>query len=1189
VYLKRIVLHGFKSFADRTEFDFGPGLTMIVGPNGCGKSNILDALRWVLGEQSARSLRGHRMQDVIFAGSRSRKPAHAASVELTFDNHTRFLTADEPEVVVGRVLYRSGESDYRLNGQSCRLKDIRHLFLDTGVGVDAYSVIEQGRVDMLLQANPLERREIFEEAAGISRYKVQRAEAQRKLERTQSNLLRLNDVIDELEKRLRSVKLAASKARRWQEYDARLRERRASFALAEYHELECARRGTQTQIAGVHEQLQSLRTALAARDAEAAEHQLALQQLDEQIQAAETRLASLQTEQAALGERMAQGERRLADLAAARDRRRGQATDIAQRMAELEQRIAEEATTAQTLADAAERSAGRVDELRAASTDAATRRDAARAALDRAKTAAFDAVRQAALLHNERNNLTAQRERLTAQAERLAARQAELQTEWAALAQQRDQVFEQTTALDRQAAELASQLRETDTLLDALETERQNVERELVAAKERRSATRSRLDLLEDLERRREGIGLGTQAVLAWREDATRSGSVVGLVADLLRIDDPRVWALEPVLATFENHVVVGDTYAFLSELARREELPGPVRLFALDRLPSELPRVSYDTAPGFVARACEWVQCRPEHRRLAEHLLGRAIVVDVFERALALATNAPDGYVFVTLDGRSVAVSGRLSVGAAQTTPGLISRKAEIRQLANQCDEIETQLERATRRRHELDERLSDTRLRRNELLNHIAGVQKEHAEARTVLTRYEGELARAQREAAILDSELAGVRRGLTEIEQRAAALLAEALAAGEIQQSHETQIETLQHELADLEAAVSRWTRDLTEALVEAGRTAEKHAASAEALNRLRAGRAALEQERMAAEQEADVAAQQIEELQAEIAAAHEQRAACARHAEELHGEVLQRRESRHTLRLRVEEAGAGARAVQEEIRQREAALHECEMGERETAVRQENLAARTHDDLGLDLRERYATYDHAEQDWDAVRAEIEELREKIARLGNVNLDALTELTELEPRYENLAAQRTDMLTSITRLQTLIGELDRESCTRFLAAFGQIREHFQELFRKLFGGGKADILLEDPEQPLECGIEIMAKPPGKEPQSISLLSGGEKTLTAVALVMAVFKSKPSPFAFLDEVDAALDEANTERFNMLVAEFLVHSQFVVITHSKRTMQCADVLYGVTMEEPGVSQRVSVRFEERVRTPSVA
>jgi chromosome segregation protein len=379
------------------------------------------------------------------------------------------------------------------------------------------------------------------------------------------------------------------------------------------------------------------------------------------------------------------------------------------------------------------------------------------------------------------------------------------------------------------------------------------------------------------------------------------------------------------------------------------------------------------------------------------------------------------------------------------------------------------------------------------------------------------------------------------------------------------------------------------DLTDAMVASVRASEQKTAGEEALAALRSSGAALKRERDEAEREDADAADRIEATEAELAAARDRQAECEERAERCRDELFQQRERRQEVRLRLENCGTAARRIHERIRQLEAEMHEHDVALREADVRQESLMARIRDELSLDLAERYRTYEHTEQDWDAVRAEIEELRGKIERLGNVNLDALAELEDLTPRYENLTVQRADLEASVDRLEALIVELDRESRARFTATFEQVRDNFQELFRKLFGGGKADIILEDPQRPLECGIEIIARPPGKEPQSISLLSGGEKTLTAVALLMAVFESKPSPFAFLDEVDAALDEANVERFNTLLQEFLSHSQFVVITHSKRTMQSADALYGVTMEEPGVSQRVSVRFDNRVQAPSVA
>ncbi|MBU0639519.1 MAG: AAA family ATPase, partial [Planctomycetes bacterium] len=422
-----------------------------------------------------------------------------------------------------------------------------------------------------------------------------------------------------------------------------------------------------------------------------------------------------------------------------------------------------------------------------------------------------------------------------------------------------------------------------------------------------------------------------------------------------------------------------------------------------------------------------------------------------------------------------------------------------------------------------------------------------------------------------------------------QKSRELQSAAHAAQEAQDAHEAQVAMLAKELAARDADVGCLAQKLTEALVEVGRRSERRAAGAEAVGELRARLERLCQALSQAEREAEEAAEQIETAELELDAARTRRSEVARECERHQAEVLRLRENRHELRQRLETARAAARALHGQIEELDAALRECEVALRETEVRKENLVARVQDDLALDLAALYASYEHEEQDWEAIKEEIEDLRQKIARLGNINLDALAELDELSPRYDNLIAQRDDLEASVARLEALIVELDEASRARFAATFEEVRVQFQELFRKLFGGGKADIILEDPEQPLECGIEIIARPPGKEPQSISLLSGGERTMTAVALLLAIFKSKPSPFAILDEVDAALDESNIERFNNVLQEFLTHSQFIVITHNKRTMQCADMLYGVTMEELGVSKRVSVRFDGCVETPHVA
>lgn len=1189
MFLSKIVLHGFKSFADRTEFEFGPGVTAVVGPNGCGKSNILDALRWVLGEQSAKTLRGKQMSDVIFAGSRNRKSATYSEVELTFDNRSGFLTIDQQTVVVGRVLFSNGESEYRLNGNSCRLKDIRDLLLDTGIGVDAYTIIEQGRVDVLLQSSPAERRELFEEAAGISRYRVRRAEAARRLDRTQQNLLRLVDVLDELERQLRSVKLAAGKARNYLEYDARLRELRSQFSLAEYHELEQSRIAARGEIGGLNDRLSEKRAELSGFDARASEIEREMQRLDGTIQEIDSDILSLQGESSALVERIAQAERRIAESTDSRSRRLQQVDEIDARREKLSERIAEEQTALVQLEATMHDAGAVVERLRAerATADAACtelRRD-----LDAARHAAYEAARRSALLRSEIGAIAQQSERLAHSTRQMDERRARMATECELLQHRGRVLIDEGVRLEQRVSELVARLREIDRDIAATQQRRHSISADCAAQKELRSGVQSRLSLLEDMDRRYEGVDSATRSVLEWREDAEHSGSVVGLVADCLRIDDSRAAALAGVLSSFENHVVIRDTYAFLAESARRGDAPAVVNVFALDRLTSGLPAEDLSALGGFVARARDWVRCEPEFDALADELLGRVVVVDEFERALAHSQSAPPGYLFVALDGRSISTAGRLTIGTARGKVGLIARKSEIRQLRVDLDEVESRIEFATRELHSLDAQLADQSLQRGGVLAEIGSLQKQQAETQSAQVRTADDQRRAEREMSSLEAELCDASRLADELAQRRGELEQIDVEASGEKDSHEHQLQSSQGRLDERLRELSEASSRLTEALVEAGRAAERRAAGEATLSQFRAQIERLDGEQSQAQREAEDEARRIEAARDEASASRARHAEVSTHIESRQTEVSGQRGVRQDLRRQLEHCGSAARSVLADIETGERELHECQVKAREVEVRQEALAARVRDELALELIELYASYQYIDHDWDAVRAEIDELRGKIARLGNVNLDAIRELDELSPRYDAMLAQRLDLEQAIEKLRSLIAELDEASTSRFLSSFETIREHFQELFRKLFGGGKADIIMEQPENPLETGIEIIARPPGKEPQSISLLSGGEKTMTAIAMLLAVFRSKPSPFVVMDEVDAALDESNVGRFNAVLDEFLVQSQFIVITHNKRTMQNADVLYGITMEEPGVSKRVSVRFEEGVQPPMVA
>ncbi len=1187
MFLKKLILQGFKSFAERTEFEFGPGMTGIVGPNGCGKSNVLDATRWVLGEQSARSLRGAKMLDVIFNGSRSRKAMNFAEVELIFDNATRFLASDTPEVSVARTLYRSGESEYRLNGNACRLKDVRDLLLDTGVGVDAYSIIEQGRVDMMLQANPTQRRELFEEAAGVSRYKVRRAEAQRKLERTQNNVLRLNDLLEELERQLRSVKLAAGKARRWQELDRRWRELRCSFALAEYHALAGSVAEHAARLRDLSALAAAQRAAVAAWERAEAAIRNEERAADERVREAEERGADLRREQESLRERIVAEQRRAEELADQIGRLRRQAAQSDGEAIELERRLADSEQALADLSDRAQRDAERLGLLRQEHLGAEQRTAHSRGAIESIRRQAFDAARSASLIQNELQMIAQQQQRGEAQLQQIEARRAQWASEHEQRAADREKALGELAGREREASELTERVREIESEAATIDAELEGLSQEVGRYKEQRGALLSRLGVLEELEARQEGVEQGARWLLAWRDEG--AAGVLGLVADLLSLDDPRVALLESALAQVEGRVVVADSHAFLAELRRREAAPAALDVLALDRVPAARGMRRYADAPGVLACAADWVRCDEAYRPLAEALLGRVYLVNDLERALALAEQAEPDCRFVTPEGWTVAPGGRLSLGGARGDRGLISRKAHIRQVRADLDEVETALERAHRAHAALEQQRSDVRLRRGGLLDRVAGVQRSHGEARSVLARLEEAVSRLERESRLLDGERAAALRSLSELGVRAGELSEQQRRAEESAREFEARMEELSVELGRLEQVVGELARSLTAAEVDVGRTEERRVACERNVRELRVQLEGLRARRIESEQAAEGAQLRREQSADELRQYEsllERRVAESRE----HESVIAELRGRSTMiRRRASASASAGRCASAELEQCERAVSAREMGRREAAVRCESLESRVRDELGLELAELHRTYVHADQDWEAIRAEIDEAREKIARLGNVNLDSIRELEELTPRHETLAAQKADLVTSIGRLEALIQELDEESRARFAATFEQIRGHFVELFRKLFGGGKADVLLEDPTRPLESGIEIIARPPGKEPQSISLLSGGERTMTAVALLFAVFRSKPSPFAILDEVDAALDEANIDRFNRMLMEFVVESQFIVITHNKRTMHHADVLYGVTMQEPGVSKRVSVRFEDRVEAPIVA
>ena len=1191
--LKKLTATGFKSFADKTEFDFGPGITCIVGPNGCGKSNVVDSIKWVLGEQSAKSLRGRQMMDVIFNGSGTRKSAGMAQVDLTFDNSDGTLPTDQTEVVVSRRLYRSGESEYLLNKQPCRLKDIRELFLDTGVGVDAYSLIEQGRVDVLLQASPADRRLIFEEAAGISKYKFRKKEAQRRLERVDQNLLRVQDIVDEVEKRLRSVKLAAGKARNYQSYQQRLRELRSRYALSEYHGLRKTQNELERETAGFSDEATALRTNISNNEARASEATVRTTDLEREISQTDTRLLTVQQQMTAQQERAAASERRIADQTELLARSQERLANYDGQVSALAARLEEHQNTARLIEDELTGIHLGLSDLQEEDRACAHDLNENQTKLEDEKAGIIDLLRRTSQLHNEIQGLNLQQESLSREKSKLDERDAELATALAEAMARRQQLQARLEQIDQLLQEQKAKLDETRAKATTASELRSTLIEQHAAAKEYRSGLQSRRDLLEEMDRRHEGLLSGAREILERRDADTTGqtfGYVRGAVGELFEADVAHASLVEAALGQHQKYLVVTSRDQLLADREVLAELSGRVEAFCLDRAAAAIGGPDLSGQEGFIAHLLDWVRYPDDCSKLARYLLGRTCVVESLSHAQALAEIDP-GARFVTMEGVVWESDGRIGLGSLGSDTGLISRRSELRELGKELLAVEQRVSDLAEQLQRCETEVEHLEIVQQNLRTAIYEANTERVEAQAQFTSVEDVVRRLSEERPLIAAEVSVLVTRLQETQQKEAASK-ETLTQLEHRSSEgERAVADLQRRIEELTARRGEIGERLTTARVRVAELTQRRSAVSEAIRELQAAQIQLQAERDKAARDVVEAQQRIEQSQAQIAEAGQKLAALTAEQEELAGRAGALREERDRLRMTASQCAADARQLRNRLEEVEARLHERQIKLQEIRIRQEDLVARITDELGVNLETQYQTYVPEEtQDWPAVEAEIADLRAKIERLGNVNLDAIAEQAELEKRLEFLTGQFNDLRTSEKQLQALIDKLNQESQQRFIETFKRIQENFSALFKKLFGGGKAEVTLMDVNDVLECGIEITARPPGKEPQSISLLSGGEKTMTAIALLLAVMRNRPSPFVLLDEVDAALDEANNVRFNHVIQEFVKDSQFLVITHSKRTMSIADVMYGITMQEAGVSKRVSVRFEDDRRVqPAVA
>lgn len=1240
--LKRLELVGFKSFADKTVFNFSDGITAIVGPNGSGKSNIVDAVRWIMGEQSAKSLRGGEMADVIFNGSTSRRSLGLAEVTMTFDNRRRQLGTEAEEVQITRRVYRDGQGEYLLNGQPCRLRDIKEMFLGSGAGNDAYCIIEQGKVDVLLQASTRERRTIFEEAAGISRFKAKKIETQRKLERVDQNLARLKDIIEEVEKQLRSVKLQAAKAQRYQEYTTRLKELRVGLGLEEYRQLTDRLNAEGAVLEQMRVELDQRAARAGACEAEAERLEMLLADLEDELRDEEGRLARVQQEIKAGQTTIAHEAALTSDLEADLARTRRRLAELTTRLSDLAETFHQaegELGQAETQARAQRADVGRLEgDLQAT----LARLHVLQRQVETDKTQHLEQMRRAAHLQNEAVASRAHVDNLRRERERLLHRSTQASESLAALDIELQELVEAETQVQARLAAARQAFLEDRQQREHLRQVRDETAETISQLRQQRSGLASRIEVLEGLIRSHEGLGAGVREMFALLEPAAPAPAqeadrqplaqnIVGLLADFLTVKREYAPLIDLALGEWAQRFVVRDMKALLKTLAERGQpftgrvsfMPlglgsegqeaelaalranGQLEVSPLSRLRQSL---AAGEDAGLVAPAEQLVSCdHPELAHLPGQLLGRTLIVRDLAAAHAIASRAP-GFRLITLQGELLEADGTLTVGAHHAETGLLSRKSELRELLEQVTALDLRIAETEHTLSHLRERIDALDMEATERQAEIDVLAEQAADLHGRVERQRDKRQGLHEEVELQQGEMARIDEEITALEGRwheAQTQAAEAEAQVHLLHSR---LHEAEEEIRKLDQVRQTQQQACTQAQVALAKTEERlsalslqHQQLSRDLTQRRYEEQQSRQGMVACQSRLQESQRTMLEASARLAHAYLDKEAAQRRSVDLSAQRERKRQERAQLAQQAQQMRSEWRTQQEQFHARELEVNNFRH-------QRDSLVERLREDYQVDLAALYQSRFTAEkpenaeekhendretavgsdaptvlQDINAVHEEIAELRRKLSRLGSVNLDSLQELNELETRAASLQTQFDDLTNAKKSLEEIIAKINQDSRKLFVDSFQTIRGHFQELFRKLFGGGQADIVLEDENDVLESGIEIIARPPGKELRSISLMSGGEKTLTAVALLLAIFRSKPSPFCLLDEVDAALDEANIGRYCAVLREFQQQSQFIIVTHSKKTMAAADVLYGITMQESGISKQVAVRFEDWV------
>ena len=1191
--IKKLEISGFKSFAERARLHFGEGITGVVGPNGCGKSNVVDAIRWVMGEMSAKHLRGRGMQDVIFAGSDGRGAQSMAEVTLTFDNDGNVPPAylSYGEIAVTRRLFRDGTSEYLINKSPVRLRDITDLFLGTGVGTRAYSIIEQGRIGFVVNSRPEERRSLIEEVAGITKFKVRKKAAERRMEATQQNLARVGDVVGELERQLVTLRRQAKKAEAYRDLRAQLRERELQAASLELLRLHQTRLAHEAEVVRLAEAIGDSQRANVADES-------ALEGRKLQLLAQEKALMELQEASAVQDAKLGGLER---DLTHWREQVRQlqlQRERSGQDAAEAEEAFVAGQAELQRLAqDLAAHEAGAGQD--------AHEIDAATALVDEAghevallddelAVARREAMAQVQGAVQQQAALTAlERERNDAEAA-LQARRREADTlapELAALVARQEMLEAEQAALEQTLEALRTAQAQAQEALPLARAARAAAQRAAQQAAEAHTTRSSRLASLRQIVQRLEGYSDGVRHL--YGEGEAKLPGVRALVAELFAAPPAHEQAIEAALGERLQYLVVDDEAVAVRGVAALQEAGGGRSGFvphgaAAAPVPADTAEAALgavDEAAGIFGRAPALLQVAPEHAALVEALLGHTVLVRELSVALEEAAKASargwTDWRWVTPEG-TVVDGQRIVTGGAASQAGLLANRREVRELQDEVAKLAQARQDAEAALTEAEAEVGrcEAALQRDD-----AALHGEQLRALEVRKNLEAVRAGRERDAARLAQVQAEAerRRGeLDELMVREAEVRTQAEAAQAGRDEGAYRLEELEERRAVQASRLAEHQEALVALKVQLASAKERGLALAQARNRLEAQLPALQARIGRASQLADEVAQQLGSLHAQIDAGAAQLEDYAQGAQDAKQTLIDARGAYEEAQAALMHSEQALKELRRDANGLQEALVQARMQQQKLELAQQTLEAQVQERHDVALRDVVERYHHLPQPSAADKKAQAEMERQLRAMGAVNLTAIEECAEVEGRYTFLRGQQEDLQAALAALQQAILRINKTSRERFQEAFDAVNATFQKVYPRLFHGGSARLELIAADDLLESGVDIIAMPPGKKLQNVSLLSGGEKALTATALVFAIFLIKPSPFCILDEVDAPLDEANVGRFNEMLREISKISQFIVITHNKQTMLQMDRLYGITMEDAGMSKVVAVDLQNR-------